>query len=286
MIQKAIKRLAELHSDLIFVIRFILSESGAQYTVGILRKIWLIKRVIENNRRIRSLSTWKQHLILIEEMLNIPKDLNGDVIECGCYYGASTASLSLVCHLTGRMLFVCDSFEGLPNVEEGEKYDINSDSSEFYIWEEGEFSSDLERVKKNVLLFGAIDSCKFIKGFFENTLPRLDIDSIVLIFEDADLASSVKSCLLYLWPKLRDGCKFFCHEPWSTNVVALFFDSNWWRKNLDRTAPGFCGSGGGVIAGAKYSLIGYSKKINVEKVKKRGKKKMHLGSKRYQESGG
>ncbi|OGX16849.1 MAG: hypothetical protein A3K83_04200 [Omnitrophica WOR_2 bacterium RBG_13_44_8b] len=64
-----------------------------------------------------------------------------------------------------------------------------------------------------------------------------------MIFEDADLASSVEDCLRYLWPKLREGCKFFSHEPWSKEIVSLFFNKKWWKEELMTEPPGFWGSG-------------------------------------------
>ena len=57
------------------------------------------------------------HVILARELLKIPTAIRGDVVECGVYKGASSASLSLVCALVGRKLWVCDSFSGLPDAE-------------------------------------------------------------------------------------------------------------------------------------------------------------------------
>ena len=84
-----------------------------------------------------SLTSPGQHLVLVNEILGLPRSLRGDVVECGCYCGASTANLSLACALTGRKLIVCDSFEGLPNPKDEEKYEIHDESPEYYIWEGG-----------------------------------------------------------------------------------------------------------------------------------------------------
>ena len=121
---------------------------------------------------------------------------------------------------TNRRLIVCDSFEGLSEPEEDEKYEIPGGWTNYFLYEKGEFSSEggLDGVKQNVEKFGHLEVCQFVKGYFEDTLKGLNTDSIVLIFEDADLASSVEDCLRYLWPKLQEGCKFYSHEPWSVNV--------------------------------------------------------------------
>lgn len=44
----------------------------------------------------------------------------GALVECGCYLGSSSAKLSLLAEATGRDLYVCDSFEGLPEVTSAE----------------------------------------------------------------------------------------------------------------------------------------------------------------------
>lgn len=111
--------------------------SGKSYKISYLRKIRLIAKIYFNTKRIKSLSTWRQHLVLAQEMLNIHKSIKGDVIECGCYMGASTANLSLVCSLVNRKPIVCDSFAGLPEPSITEKYEIHADSKDYYIWEKG-----------------------------------------------------------------------------------------------------------------------------------------------------
>lgn len=194
--------------------------------------------------------------------------------------------MSLACAITQRRLFVCDSFEGLPVPEEDEKYVISGDTPEYYIWEEGEYRchGGMEMVKKNIAESGNIDVCVFVKGYFRDSLKDLETDSIVLVFEDADLPSSVRDCLLNLWPKMQYGCKFFCHEPWSIDVVGLFYDKKWWKENLNTTPPGFWGSGSGtMVSNRYYRSIGYAIKFDAEKVKREGKKIVRMGSKGFEE---
>lgn len=263
--------------NLFIIYNFIATKVGREYGITRLQKLKLARRIVKNHRKIKSLTTWKQLFLLVEEIFRIPKLLKGDVVECGCYNGASTVNLSLACALTNRRLFVCDSFEGLPTPKDDEKYEVHLQSSDYYSWEEGDFSSEggLDTVKKNLEKFGNIKVCQFVKGYFKDTLKNINTNSIVLIFEDSDLPSSVEDCLRYLWPKVQEGCKFYCHEPWSVNVVSLFYDKKWWKNNLNMSPPGFYGSGFGI---KPYSNIGYTKKYNVEKIKKSGKRLVHLGS--------
>jgi len=282
ILAKLLSRLEKI----LFVIKFVVNNAGSQYGICHSKKLELALKIIRNNKKVVSLTNWVQHFLLVQEIFKIPESLKGDVVECGCYNGATTINLSLACALTHRRLIVCDSFEGLPEPEDNERYEINPDATDYYVWEKGEFSSvdGLEGVKNNVEKFGNIKTCQFVKGYFENSLKNIDTDSIVLIFEDADMPSSVQDCLRYLWPKLQEGCKFFCHEPWSINVVSLFYDRKWWKDNLNTHPPGFYGSGHGIISGLGliYSEIGYAKKFDANKIKERGKKKLHIGSKGFQ----
>ena len=49
-------------------------------------------------------------------------DVDGCLLECGCFKGWSTSCLSWACHFLGRQLVVADSFQGLPNrMRDGEQ---------------------------------------------------------------------------------------------------------------------------------------------------------------------
>ena len=202
-------------------------------------------------------------------------------MECGCYAGASTVNLSLACHLVKRRLFVCDSFKGLPEPREEERYTTVGDYNAYYYWQEGEFSPEggLSQVKENVRRFGKIEVCEFVDGYYQDTLKGLDSDSFVLVFEDADLVSSVKECLKHLWPKLEEGCTFYSHEPFSFDVVSLFFDKQWWKENLNSEPPGYFGSGCGFLVKG----IGYARKFCKEDIFRHGKRMVHIGSKGVEE---
>ena len=212
--------------------------------VGVGRKLGLLRRLARNRRELELHYSVQGHMRLVQTILNLDPALEGDVVECGCWDGASTISLSLACEMTGRRLFVCDSFEGLPAPRQGEAHPTRSDGVNLTHWLEGSFASrgGLEGVEETVRKYGAVDVCHFVKGYFEDTLVDLPTDSIVMVFEDADLPSSVESCVRHLWPKLRPGCKFFSDEPWSFDVVSLFYREAWWQEELGVSAPGFYGS--------------------------------------------
>ncbi len=267
-----------------YSIYFIFNCSGREYNVKTYRKIYIVAAVIRNFMRVKSLTDPLQQLLMIDEIFKIPKGKKGDIVECGCYNGASTICLSIACALTKRKLFVCDSFEGLPVPNEDEKYDVSdNDLLKYRQWEKGQFASKggLDGVKGIVARYGNIEVCEFVKGYFCDTLKTIRTESVVMVFEDADIASSVRDCILYLWPKLQENCKFYCHEPWSVNVVALFYDKNFWENEFSSPPPGFFGSGYGIIRAGSYINMGYAIKTDTKRILLSGKKIEHADLKGY-----
>ena len=264
----------------LFYAYFVGCRTGWQYGVRRRDKWKLLRQVFRNAPHFKSLTTPAQQLWLCHELFKVSVKARGDVVECGCYDGASTAILSTACKLVGRKLHVCDSFEGLPEPEADEKVTIRTGKT-FYNWKAGEFASPggVEGVRQRVERFGTVESCEFVKGFFCDTLPNLPVDSVVLVFEDADLKSSVVDCLKYLWPRLRVGCKFFSHEPWSIDVVSLFFDHGFWKSLFGCPAPGFYGGDmGGIRSLLAYFKMGFAVKRDFDQIVQKGERVMINGS--------
>jgi O-methyltransferase len=257
---------------LCFIIYFIFNSIGKEYRINHLQKLKLTIKTFQINKKFRSnirlsLVGFLEQLILVHHIFRVPKLLKGDVVECGCCNGLNTISMSVACALTSRRLIVCDSFRGLPKPRENEGYTVFGDTDTYLLWQEGDFASvgGLEAVKERINKFGNLEACQFIEGYFKDTLKDINTDSIVLIFEDADLPSSVEDCLRYLWPKLKEGCGFYSHEPWSLEIVSLFFDKEWWEKELQTGPPGF------FMSGKKRPAIGYAIRRDFAKIKKYGK---------------
>jgi O-methyltransferase len=238
---KSVRRLI----DLPFAILYLLNDRGIHpsYRLGWRKKVRLALRMHGNSRRIASLTSYKAHLAMAVKLLEIPPEVEGAVVECGCYLGGSTANLSLACEIAGRDLIVYDSFEGLPSPHPRDKYGNP--------YTEGFLTADLERVRENVRRFGAIERCTFVKGYFEDTLPRHN-RPVVLCFLDVDLQASLRDCVLNLWPHLTERGYVFIDEYVFTDYSALFYSERFWKENFDRTPPGLIGAGSGVGVGEYY----------------------------------
>ena len=238
-----------------YVRSFLYSDIGANYGLSFHDKVEIIKRFKRTVNNVTSGTSWLFHILMAKEILSIPKEIDGDLIECGCWKGASSVNLSIVAKIAGRKLWVCDSFEGLP--DEGE---ILHTAPHFHMkgkYHKGDFLGAFDEVKSNVSNYGEIDSCVFIKGFFEHSLKTIPNNKYVFAFLDVDLVSSTKDCLLHIWPRLQENCQIYSDDAGDLEVVKIYFDDEWWSKNLDGKSPGFIGSGCGLPVSVSGSPHGY-----------------------------
>jgi len=234
---------------------------GKEYGVGLRQKLALMRKVKRNATAIVSATDWLEQLVLVSRILALPRSLKGDVVECGCFKGASTASLSLACEMTGRRLIVCDSFEGLPEVAPEDEVHVSLEARRYETYKKGEYRGDLEEVRENVRKYGAISCCEFVKGYFQDTLPGLT-GRYAFIFLDVDLHESLRTCLVHLWPRLETYGVLFTHEAQQLDYVARFFDRAWWQETFGEEPPGLIGAGSGIPTGiGRGSGLGYTVKL-------------------------
>lgn len=246
-------------------------QCGKEYQVNFLTKFYLIVKFFINTKKIPSGTNFLEHLIMAAKILNIPKDKKGVIVECGAYKGSSTSNLSLIAKISERKLEVFDSFQGLPQPESNDKKHTVLDVSQIHTYQKGSWAGSLNQVKRNVRQYGSIGSVNFNPGLFEKTLPNFK-QSSVFVFLDVDLKSSLETCLKYLWPNLQNNSYLFCHESQHQQIASLFFDQNWWQKNLKTAPPGLVGAGNGLglfpQPGGAGSPLGYTvKNPNIKKFK-------------------
>ncbi|MBF8267522.1 MAG: macrocin-O-methyltransferase TylF [Dehalococcoidia bacterium] len=150
---------------------------------------------------------WINRLIHFAKLLEMVKDVEGDVVECGVGWGKSLAILGLLVKHSdmSRNLWGFDSFEGLPHPT-----DEDSPESSRYA-KQRMFGEATERaVVTNLSAVGLDDEflqsrVSLVKGWFSETLPSYGGSTIALLHIDADLYESYKTTLENLWPKVAIG---------------------------------------------------------------------------------
>lgn len=214
----------------ISLIRF-LFKSNPQ--ASFFKRIFIIKQLYVISGNIPCEHTQHEMISVIQTILHTSLDTKGCVVEAGCYKGGSTAKFSIATNLTNRKLVVFDSFEGLPENEEPHEKNIFGGGASFT---KGRYCGTLEEVKCNITKFGKLNSCEFIKGWFDDTMPFFS-KPVVAIYLDVDLASSTRTCIKYLYPLLVPGGILYsqdCHLPLVINVIK---DDEFWEKEVGYPKP-------------------------------------------------
>lgn len=130
---------------------------------------------------------------------NIP----GDFVETGVWRGGSCIFVKALFNHYGvdRLVWCCDSFEGMP---EPRGKDLQTSDGDYrgisYL------AASQEQVVENFERFGLLDEkVKFIKGWFNQSLPEAPIDKIAILRLDGDHYSSTTDALKALYHKVSPG---------------------------------------------------------------------------------
>jgi len=204
-----------------------------------LSRLSLVERAYAASFTIDSPHTQEEILTFVRTILSLPRDAPGVVVEAGCYKGSSTAKFSHAVNALGRELVVFDSFQGLPKNDEPHDYNIFGRPENF---KEGEYCGSLAEVKANVSRFGRIDCCRFVPGWFAETLRTFQTP-VAAAYLDVDLASSTRECLKYLYPLLRVGGTLCTQDGHLPLVIEVLKDDDFWRREVGVCKPAMHGLG-------------------------------------------
>jgi len=198
-----------------------------------------------------------QFVQMAEYLLNL--EISGPIVQCGCFKGGSTAKLSLLAKKLNRCLYVCDSFQGLPEPSSKKELFLQGHGDHpSTVFSPGQYKGTPDEVKRNVKEHGCIDVCEFVPGFFEDSLKALDINP-AFVFIDVDYVSSARDCLKYLWPRLKLNGYWFTHEAIYLDYIFGILDTQWWLETLGEYPPVIMGGGYGLSVLSPW--LAYFKKL-------------------------
>jgi SAM-dependent methyltransferase len=209
------------------VLRFVRAGGAG----GALARFDLVRRFVTVTNHIRGYHTLGEMLAVADEILRRPRPR---VLEAGCGHGSSTAKLSLAVRAAGGELDVFDSFRGLP---ENRERHVHLDGRSI-AFRAGAFRATLPSVERTVARFGAPEVCRFHKGWFADTLPRLErgpcLDVVLL---DVDLIESTRVCLRELYPRLGAGGVLITLDGQLRATHELLEDAHFWRDEVGLDGP-------------------------------------------------
>lgn len=144
------------------------------------------------------------------------KDTPGVYCELGCAAGAQVIALAF--GAPNKTIYAFDSWEGIPNpsnrdnqypgiriISEAEQRALPN-PGEQVLESSGATVVSLESFKEHCFNSGVgTRNIKPIQGWFEETVPNFNRESIALLRLDGDLFHSTWVCLQHLFPKLSKG---------------------------------------------------------------------------------
>jgi hypothetical protein len=152
------------------------------------------------------------------ELFKMIKDVKGDIVECGVYYGGGVmawAKLSTILepYALYRNIIGFDTFEGFPNTHEKDKSEWkNRNLKEKALNPKYDVKKELEEIIKNYdenRYLGKFPKIELVKGDSIKTIPEYVEKNpqltISLLFLDFDLYRPTKIALKYLFPRVVKG---------------------------------------------------------------------------------
>ena len=226
----------------------------------------IVRRFEIIDREIDIATTRPDGLFLAHALLSL--DAEGAIVECGCFNGGSTAKLSVLAKITGREMVVFDSFEGLPQAVSDQVEDANlrlGDHQQIE-WVKGHYSASVEKVSANVERYGEGSVCRYVKGWFEDTVNEDNLpQEIAFAFVDVDIGSSARDCLRGIWPRLAEGSPFFSHDAPFVKVLEAFSDKATWDA-FGEPPPVIYGAGFGFGDASPFLAMMVKGAIDVEHI--------------------
>ena len=165
-------------------------------------------------------------------------DIPGHIVETGVWRGGACIWAAAVLESLGsdKFVYVCDSFEGLPPaVHPKETIDFGDSVS---------LRVSQEDVEDNFQRLGLEHRAVFVKGWFKDTMPGLDIPVSVLRL-DGDMYESTNDVLKYMYDRVSPGgyiiiddyqlpsCRMAVNEFRSRRHIRGTIKDRagtWWRK--------------------------------------------------------
>jgi O-methyltransferase len=145
-------------------------------------------------------------------------DVPGDMIETGIWRGGTgifTRAVLAARGVTDRVVWLADSFEGLPPPD-ADSYPVDTDSM---LHEIDSLGVSMEEVESHFRRYGLLDvQVRLVKGWFRDTLPSLKNHTWSLIRLDGDLYESTMDGLQNLYQGLSKGGyvivdDYYAYEP-------------------------------------------------------------------------
>lgn len=168
-------------------------------------------------------------VILCAALVARPARPNEVILEAGCWNGGGSAKLSLLARYFGYRLVVYDSFEGVEQLSP-------ADAAREWAIFQGQYAASEAKVRIAIALYGALEVCTLVKGWFADTLAQGVGAPVRLAYIDCDLAKGTREALTGIVPALAADAAVLTQDFHIDPVRQQLADPAMWRA-LGRTTP-------------------------------------------------
>jgi hypothetical protein len=139
---------------------------------------------------------------LMVELLEHCRSIPGDIVECGVYQGGNAFVVLNTCDLARRRPYhLLDSFAGFDQLSDRDPQQ-----------RAGDFRGVSFGQVRDV--FTGFQNVDIHKGFFAETLPKMQERKYCLVYMDCDLYQPTKELLEYFWNRISPGGCVVIHDCW------------------------------------------------------------------------
>jgi predicted O-methyltransferase YrrM len=151
--------------------------------------------------------TGAANINILCEMIDRTKHLDGDIVDCGVFFGGSTIGMGLYLrqHRIEKVIYGFDSFEGFDPERAARDMQLGGEENEDRHLH-GFSATSYEKVKHKVNRFGLQKKVEMIKGYFCDSFPKLSPTLHVCFAHlDVNLYESYKECLEFFYDRMVPG---------------------------------------------------------------------------------
>lgn len=166
----------------------------------------LVEDIISN----RISMVYRENFDTLLKHQDVIDQLEGDIIECGCWRGGFSIFLSKL--FPNKKIWVLDSFEGFQNTNDAhyEYSGLERHTPSFTHNMVGQIAVPYEDVVNNFFKYGMkedieSDRISVIKGFVRDTANKISVEKISILRIDVDSYSAVLEVLNALYEKVVSG---------------------------------------------------------------------------------
>jgi len=150
--------------------------------------------------------TGAANINILCQMIDRTKHLDGDIVDCGVFFGGSTIGMGLYLrqHRIDKVIYGFDSFEGFDPETAAKDMELGGlENEDRHL--HGFSATSYEMVQHKVNRY-RLHNVKMIKGYFRDSFPKLS-QALRVCFAhlDVNLYESYKECLEFFYGRMVPG---------------------------------------------------------------------------------